>query len=59
MKDEVIRYMLKHHLASARLYVLAKKSEIVSQEDFDNVYVTYISSDLTRIIKHVQMSISN
>jgi hypothetical protein len=46
--------MIKHHLTHSRLYILTNQNENISQEDFDNVYITYIGHDLTKVLTHLE-----
>lgn len=52
-KREVIDYMVRHHLTSTRLYVLTRSGDI-SQEDYDNVYITSISNDIRKLLSHLE-----
>lgn len=54
-KDEIIRFMVQHHLRRTKLYVWMNGQD-TSQEDFDNAYITLLEDKLETIVDHIKMN---
>jgi hypothetical protein len=49
----MLRYRVRHHLINTRLYILTDPKQAISQEDFDNAFISCIDSDFEKILNHI------